>query len=168
MAGLAAEIIHGSNDLQPAEHAKNAVILPTSGLSVEMASNVDRQRVRVGSWTGCKHGTQLVDAHGETGFVAPRLEQRAPFGILVGKGLAVIATRHARADPGHVHEALPEPFTVDLEISARRGHGISFEFFGIMTLLIPRGNALRPVPSCRSCWRESARVQAEKSGRLIA
>jgi hypothetical protein len=58
----------------------------------------------------------------QPGLVAPALEQGAAFAIGIGQRLAVVAARHARADPGHFHDRIPQPGAVDLQVRARVSH----------------------------------------------
>ncbi|MOA53938.1 hypothetical protein D3C78_1774700 [compost metagenome] len=69
-----------------------------------MRADIDGQRIRVGAGPCEEHIAHGVDAHGEAGLFAPGLEQPAPFGVLVGQRLAVVAARDTRADLGHFHK----------------------------------------------------------------
>ena len=75
MLGLDAEIVQRADHLQPAEHAEHAVELAAGRLRVEMAADIDRQRVRVGALAAGEHGAHLVDADVEPGRLAPALEE---------------------------------------------------------------------------------------------
>jgi hypothetical protein len=102
---LDAEVVQRADDLEPAQHAQHAVILAAGRLGVEVAADIDRQRVGVGALAAGEHGAHLVDAHGAARRLAPALEQQRPaLGVLVGQGLAVVAAGDARADLGHLHE----------------------------------------------------------------
>ena len=120
--GLHAQIIQRPNDLQPAQHAQHTVILSPGRLGVQMAADIDRQRIRVGAFPPGEHVAHLVQAHLAARSLAPALEQRPALGVLVGQGLAVVAARDARPDLGHLHQAVPQPLAIDDQILARRCH----------------------------------------------
>lgn len=119
---LDAEVVEGADDFQPAQNAKDAVILAARGLRVEVGADVNGERVGVVAVAPGEHVAHGVEAHAQARRLAPRLKQRAALGILVGQGLTVVAARDARADLGHFHQAVPEPVAVDLKILARCGH----------------------------------------------
>ena len=77
MLRLDAEVVERADHLQPAEHAEHAVELAAGRLRVEMAADIDRQRVRVGAFTAGEHRAHLVDAGRQPGLVAPALEKMA-------------------------------------------------------------------------------------------
>ena len=104
---LDTQIVERADHLQPAQDAKYPVIFAARRLGVEVASHIDRCRIWVGAFATGEHIAHLVKAHGATRRLAPALEKRAALRILIGQGLAVVATRHARPDLGHFHERIP-------------------------------------------------------------
>jgi hypothetical protein len=115
-------LVEGADDFQAPQHAQHAVVFAPRGLGVEMAADIDRRQARFGSLAAGKHGAHLVDGHGQALGGAPLREQAAALGVLVGQGLAVVAARHAGADPGHLHQAVPKPVAVDRQIRTRSRH----------------------------------------------
>ncbi len=122
MFGLDAEIVHGSDDFQSAEHAENAVIFAAGRLCIEVRADIDGQGVRVCSRPGHEHVAHGVDRHGHAGFLAPFLEQLAALGVGIGQGLAIVATGNTRTDLCHLHQTVPEAFCVDPQVFAGGCH----------------------------------------------
>ena len=58
-----AEVVERADHLEPAEHAEHAVIAPAGRLGVEVAADIDRQRVGSVPSRAREHGAHLVDAH---------------------------------------------------------------------------------------------------------
>jgi hypothetical protein len=140
MLRLDPEIVERADDLQPAEDAEDPVVFPARGLGVEMRAHVDRKRIGIRPLAAREHVAHLVDAHGHAGLGAPALEQVTPLAVLVGERLAVVAARDAGADPGHLHERVPQPLAIDLQVFAGCGHGRSFVV--VLSVAAGRGNAL--------------------------
>ncbi len=116
--GLDAEVVHGADDFQRAEHAENAVIFAAGRLGVEMAADIDRQCVRIGAGAGRKHRAHPVDADAQAFCLAPRLEEVAAFAVGVRQRLAIVAAGNAGADLRHVHEHVPQTVAVDAQVLA--------------------------------------------------
>jgi len=118
-------VVQRADHLKPREHAKNPVILASRRLGVQMAAHINGQGVRVGAVALAEHVAHLVQPHGASRRLAPALEQGAPLPIGVGQGLAIVAACDAGADPGHLHQAVPQALPVDLEVFTwgRRGGG---------------------------------------------
>ena len=121
-----AEIVERADDLQPAQDAKHAVIFSTGRLGVEMAADIDRQRIGIGALATGEHGAHLVDAHFEPGLVAPPLEEMPALAVLVGECLAIVAPGDAGADLRHLHQRIPQTVWIDSQILSRCGHAVSF------------------------------------------
>ena len=119
------EVVESADDFEPRKHAQHAVIAPAGRLRVEVRSDIDGQGIGVGAGPRHEHGAHLVDAHAAAGFLAPFLEQPAPFAILVGDCLAVRSAGNPGADLGHFVDRIPEPVAVDLQVLAWRCHRLS-------------------------------------------
>ncbi|EAQ12596.1 ribonuclease E [Rhodobacterales bacterium HTCC2654] len=128
MLGLDPQIVHRAHGLQRAEHAQNPVVFPARRLGVEVAAHVDGKRIGVGPFAGREHVAHGVHPHAHARILAPLLEQGAPFGIGVGQGLTVVAARHAGADLGHFHQAVPKPVGVDTKVLTGGCHGTLLSF----------------------------------------
>ena len=102
-----------------------------------MRTDIDRQRVRIGPLAPREHVAHRVQTHGATRLLAPALEQGAAFRILVRQGLAVVAARDTGADLRHLHQAVPQPVRVDLEVLSRCRHRIH-------SLCLPCSGVLHP------------------------
>ena len=120
--GLDPQIVHRAEDLQPAEHAEDAIVFPARRLGVEVAAHIDRKRIGVGALPLGEHIAHLVEPHGAARIFAPLLEQGAAFGVFVRQRLAVVAPRHAGADLGHFHQGIPQTVGINLEVLSGRGH----------------------------------------------
>ena len=116
MPGLDPEIVERAHDLQGAQDPENPVIFPARGLGVEMAAYIDRKGVRVFAGTRHEHRAHLVHAHAQARVLAPFLKQRAPGGVVISQGLTVATTRHAGADLGHLHQAVPKARGINAEV----------------------------------------------------
>src|SRR5450631_1985028 len=75
--GLDAEIVQGPDNLQPGEHAVNAVEAPTRRLAVEVAAGADRRETVVAPRAAREDVPHLVDLDGAAGLLAPLDEQVA-------------------------------------------------------------------------------------------
>ena len=118
-----AEVVQRTDDLQTAQHAKDAVIFSAGRLGVEVAADIDRQGVGVGALAAGKHGAHLVDADCEPCRLAPALEEMAALAVLVGERLAIVAAGDAGADLRHLHQRIPQTVGIDSQIRTRCGHG---------------------------------------------
>ena len=117
------KVVEGAHDFKAAQHAQHAVIFPAGRLRVEVAADIDRKRGRVRPGPGREHVAHAVEAHLAAGRLAPSLEERAALGVFVGQRLAVVAACDAGADLRHLHQAVPEPLAVDLQVLPGGGHG---------------------------------------------
>ncbi len=95
-------------DLEPAEHAEHAVVAPAGRLRVEMAADIDRQRVA----GPCPRGAANMVPILSTPIVSPaashqRLNRCAALAVVVGQRLAVVAAGNARADLRQSHGSSP-------------------------------------------------------------
>ena len=126
MLGLDAEIVQRADHFQPAEHAQHAVELAAGRLGVEVAADIDRQRIGVGALAPREHRAHLVDADFEAGRLAPSLEQMPALAILVGQRLPVVAAGHTRADLRHLHQRIPQTVWIDSQILAGCGHASGY------------------------------------------
>jgi len=116
MSGPDIQIVEGANDLQTRQHAKNTVIFAARRLRVQMAADIDGQGLGVRAVAAGEHVAHLVKPHAETCGFTPLLKQRTSLGILVGQRLTVVAARHARADPRHLHDTVPQPIAIHCQI----------------------------------------------------
>ena len=117
--------------LQPRQYAKHAVVFAPRWLRIQVAADINRIQVGFRAFKAHEHIAHAVQTHGHSRIFAPPPEQGAAFGIGIGQGLAVVAARHAGADPGHLHQAVPQPFAVDPHIGGRKSpagiaHPLSF------------------------------------------
>jgi hypothetical protein len=117
------EVVQRADDFERAENAEDTIELAAGRLGIEVASNIDWQGVRIGTFAAEEHIAHRVDAHGHAGALAPGLEEVPPFAILVGERLAVVSAANARTDLRHLHQAVPETVAVDPHI-AGQGHAI--------------------------------------------
>ena len=123
--GADAQVVQGADHLQPGQNPQHPVIFAARRLGIQMRAHIDRQRIRVSARSHGEHVAHLIQPHGTARRLAPILEQRAAFAILIRQGLAVIAARHAGADLGHLHQTVPQPVAVDSEILCRSRHTCS-------------------------------------------
>ena len=72
-----------------------------------MATHINGQGVRVCAFAPRKHVADLIDTHGHPGVFAPLLKKMPPFAVFIRKGLAIVAPGDARANFGHLHQAVP-------------------------------------------------------------
>ena len=102
--GANIQIIQHANDLKPGQHPEHTVVLATGRLCIEVAANIDWQRIRIRTLTAREHGAHLIEPHAATGRLTPLLKQHPPFGVIIGECLAVVTTGDSRADFCHFHQ----------------------------------------------------------------
>ncbi len=132
--GFDAKVIHRPNGLERAQHAQNAIVFPARGLRVEVRAHIDRQSIRVGAFAGHEHIAHGIDAHRQARRIAPRFEQRAPFGVFVGQGLAITSTCDPWADLGHFHQTVPKTVSVHGQVGGKRCHSCLLLFESVLTM----------------------------------
>ena len=132
------EVVHRPHHLERPEHAQHPVVLAPGRLGVEVAADIDRQRVRILARPGREHRPHRVDAERQPRRVAPAPEQRPPLGVGVGQRLAVVAPRDPRPDLRHLHDRVPEPGAVDPQVLARCSH-LRFQRRSNVSRSRPRG-----------------------------
>jgi hypothetical protein len=69
-----------------------------------------------------EHIPHLVKAHGAPCRFAPILEQCAALAIFVRDRLAIVTTRNAGTNFGHLHQAVPKALTVNFKILTDSSH----------------------------------------------
>ncbi len=110
-------VVQCAHDFKSAQHTEHAVIFAACRLRVEMAAHIDRISIRIFAGAKEKHVAHRIDGHRQSGFFTPRLEKLAAFAVFIGQRLAVIAATNTRANFGHIHQAVPQAITIDLEIA---------------------------------------------------
>ena len=142
MPGLDAEIVERADNFEAAQNAEHAVIFAAGRLRIEMAADIDRQRIRIGALATGEHGAHLVEAHFEPCRLAPFLEEAPALAVLIGQRLPVIAAGNARADLRHLHDGIPETIGIDTQVFAGGGHIVPL----IYVQGAARGSRRRPFP----------------------
>ncbi len=118
-----------------------------------MAAHIDRIGIRIFAGAEEEHIPHRVYAHGKSGFFAPALKQFAAFAVLIGQGLAVIATAHTRADLGHVHQTVPKTIAIDSKIAGEH-HALCLR---IMYVRLNSGHyTSSPYPPANICSHDPA------------
>ena len=75
-----------------------------------------------------KHVAHLVKAHRAASSLAPILKEMTAFAVFIRDGLTVVATCNAWPNLGHLHQAIPKTFAVNLQIFANSSHGAVLHF----------------------------------------
>ncbi|MNJ39689.1 hypothetical protein D3C77_345670 [compost metagenome] len=112
--GFDLQVIEGAHDFQPGQHPKAAIELAAGGLGVDMAAGHHRRQLRVAARTAGENVTDAVDGHRTTGLLGPFDEQVAGLAIKVGQRQAAHPAFDRGAEPGQVHQRLPQAFAVDM------------------------------------------------------
>ena len=107
---------------QPGKHAERAVELASGRLGVEMRAHRDRRRRGVLALAAREHGADLVHRDGAAERLALLAEPVAHAPVLVGQGQPANAAFRRAADLGRVHQRVPEPLRIDLQIG---DHGVT-------------------------------------------
>src|SRR5690625_1815980 len=126
MLGFELQVVEAAQYLEARQHAIDAVEPPAGGLRVQMAAGHHRwQRVVAAGATG-KDVAHLVDPDAATGLLAPAHEDIPPLPVQIGQRQAAVPSLLRRADPGHLHQAVPQPFSVDPQVAAgkRLSHAV--------------------------------------------
>ena len=106
--------------LEPGDHAIGAVELSARGLGVEMAAGHDRRAGVIGAGAARKDIAGGIEVGCAARLLAPGDEQIAGLAGKIGERKPAHPARRRPADPGHLHEARPQPVGVDPHIL----HGI--------------------------------------------
>ncbi len=120
--GAVVEIVQRAQHLQPGEHAERAVELAAGRLGVEMRAHRDRRRGGVLALAAREHGADLVHRDGAAERLALLAEPVAHALVLIGQGQPANAAFRRAADLGRVHQRVPEPLRIDLQIG---DHGVT-------------------------------------------
>src|SRR5208282_2290457 len=113
---LDSEVIQGPQHLKTRHDAIGAIELAAGRLTVEMAACHDRRQRVVGAGTARENIADRVDADRATRLLAPVPEKIARLLVECRQREPAHPTLGRGTDLRHLHEALPQPFAIDLEI----------------------------------------------------
>ncbi|MNO56118.1 hypothetical protein D3C76_466260 [compost metagenome] len=107
------QVVQGAQHLEAGHDPVAAVELATGGLGVYVAAGHHWRQGWVAPGAAGEDVADGVDADRAAGIFAPAHEQVAGLAVEVGQGQAAYATLGGGAEPGQVHQRLPEAIAVD-------------------------------------------------------
>ena len=114
--GLVAGFVQRAHGFKRAEDAEHAVELAAGRLGIEMRAHGDRRKILVLARPAREHGADFVDRDGAAERLALRLEPVAHLPVEIGQRQAANAALRRRADLRRVHQRVPKPLAVDLQV----------------------------------------------------
>jgi hypothetical protein len=114
--GLVAGLVERAHGFQRAEDAERAVEFAAGRLGVEMRAHGDRRKILVLARAAREHGADFVDRDSAAERLALRLEPVAHLAVEIGQRQAANTTFRRRADLCGVHQRVPKPLAVDLQV----------------------------------------------------
>src|SRR5712671_5273187 len=123
--GLVAAIVERADDLEPSEHAIDAVEAAAGRLRVEVAAGDHRRELAAPAGAAGEDVAHAVDGDGAAGLPAPAHEEIAPGAVEVAERQSLRAAFLGGADLSHQQEALPQALLVDAEVLHRQGVSFS-------------------------------------------
>ena len=84
-----------------------------------MAAEQYRQAVRVAAGTTGEHVAHRVHPHGEASGLAIGAKMVAALAVDIGERQTADPALRRGAEPGHIHQAIPKPFTVNPLVGLR-------------------------------------------------
>ena len=110
-----AAVVQRAHDLQPAQHAEDAVVAAAADLGVEVAADGDRRQRRVAAGAAGEDVAQPVDLDRAAGALRPAYEEVAHLLVLGRQRQPAQPDLAEAADLGRALEALPQPLGIDLQ-----------------------------------------------------
>src|SRR5262249_55416699 len=122
---LIAGIVERADDLEPGEHAIDAVEAAAGRLRVEMAAGHHRREVAAPPGAAREDVAHAIDADAAAGVLAPAHEEVATLAVEIAERQALRAAFRRRPDLGHRHETLPQALFIDAQVLHRQGVSFS-------------------------------------------
>ena len=150
--GLVAGFVQRAHRFKRAEDAEHAVELAAGRLGVEMRAHGDRGKVLVFAGPAREHGADFVDRNRAAERFALRLEPVAHLAVEIGQGQTANTALRRRADLRGVHQRVPKPLAVDLQVLHVREFQLlatspSSPEFALEPSFMPDGHATNAQPA---------------------
>ena len=111
-------IVQGPDDLQPGEHAVDAIKLATVRLSVEMTSRGHCGPRRIAAGAPGVDIPGLIETDLTAGFPTPADEKIATLHVIFAQGRATASPMGQGADLAHLHQCVPKTVAVYGQLTA--------------------------------------------------
>src|SRR5580704_10903865 len=114
--GLVSEVVEGAQHFEGGHHTVGAVELAAGRLRVEVAASHDGRQARVPAGPAREDVADPIDPDGAASLLAPTDEEPAGLAVEVAGGEPAHPALRRRADLRQLHQARPQPLSVDLQV----------------------------------------------------
>ncbi|MGF6745811.1 hypothetical protein OKW36_001447 [Paraburkholderia sp. MM5482-R1] len=119
--GFDAVIVERANHFEAAEHPIDTVEAPTGWLRVRVRAGHHGRQVVVAPRAAHKHVAHLIDTDRAARLFRPLHDEIAALLVEVGQRQTAHAAFGRGANPGHLHQAVPQSLTVHVDRGRQRG-----------------------------------------------